>query len=251
MCHSRPLAAAQTVPRRGDVDANLEQHARLVRAAAGERAGVLVFPELSLTGYELDLAADLAFSEDDPRLVPLVELASVHDMILVVGAPVRVGPRLHIGAFIVYPHGAPGLYTKRHLGAGEEAAVQPGDRDPLVRLGDGIGAVAVCADANRPSHPSEAAARGARTYLVSTFIVPTEMEAKTASLRAYAVEHSMTVVFANYGGPSGGLTSAGRSAIWSDRGEPLAQLEGTGAGVVVAVDSDAGWRGRTVMLGDG
>jgi predicted amidohydrolase len=41
---------------------------RLVHAAAKEHAEILVFPELSLTGYELDLADGLAFSPDDARL---------------------------------------------------------------------------------------------------------------------------------------------------------------------------------------
>lgn len=65
------LAAAQTAPIRGDVEANLRQHAHLVRAAAEQGAEILVFPELSLTGYELNLAAELAFAEDDARLAPL------------------------------------------------------------------------------------------------------------------------------------------------------------------------------------
>src|SRR5262245_49180133 len=52
MTPARAFAAAQTIPLRGDVDANLEQHARLAQVAADEQARVLVFPELSLTGYE-------------------------------------------------------------------------------------------------------------------------------------------------------------------------------------------------------
>ena len=46
---TRSIAAAQTVPVRGDVDANIERHVRLIRAAVEARARVLVFPELSLT----------------------------------------------------------------------------------------------------------------------------------------------------------------------------------------------------------
>ena len=46
----RSLAAAQTVPVRGDVAANLDEHIRLARAAAEREVRVLVFPELSLTG---------------------------------------------------------------------------------------------------------------------------------------------------------------------------------------------------------
>jgi predicted amidohydrolase len=261
MIRKRSLAAAQTVPIRGDVDSNLQQHLRLARAAAEEQAQILVFPELSLTGYELELATKLAFSEDDPRLVPLVESATSHRMTLVVGAPVRIGTRLHIGAFIINPDRTVDLYTKHHLGAfpasvspdgivppAEASVFCPGNHNPLVRCGDSIAAVAVCADASRASHPQHAADRGAKTYLASTFIIPSDFEADTARLRSYALRHCMAVVFANYGGPSGGLPSGGRSAIWSEKGERLVQLEETGSGIAVAIESDGGWLAKGVML---
>lgn len=210
----------------------------------------MVFPELSLTGYELDLAAELAFLENDPRLRTLLGTCNVHRVTCIVGAPVRVGPSLHIGAFVLSPDGTVEVYTKRHLGAGEETMIQPGSLDPLLGVGGRPAAIAVCADANRPSHPREAARRGASTYLVSTFITPSELAGKTANLRAYAMRHSMTVVFANYGGPSGGLASGGRSAIWADDGDLLVQLDGTGAGLAVAIESETGWRGKALELGD-
>jgi predicted amidohydrolase len=259
----RAVAAAQTIPSPGDVVANVRQHLRLVRVAADERAQVLVFPELSLTGYELDVANNLAFSRGDPRLAPLVEAASSAGMILVVGAPVRIGPRLHVGALIIAPNGSVEVYTKRHLGAfsasacvdgvvppAEATVFHPGAEDPLVLFGGNTAAVAVCADTGRPAHARQAAQRGAKTYLASMFIIPSEYEREAANLKAHAARHSMTVVMANYGGPSGGLASAGRSAIWSAGGELLAQLDPTGAGVVVALESVAGWQVRTVMPGD-
>jgi predicted amidohydrolase len=262
MTRPRSIAVAQTIPVRGEVEANVQQHARLAHVAAEDQAQVLVFPELSMTGYELDLADDLAFSETDPRLAPLVEVASAHSMTLIVGAPVRIGSRLYIGAFILSPDRTIGLYTKHHLGAfsasascdgivppAEATVFHPGDRSPLIGLDGTTAAVAVCADTGRPSHPAEAARRGASTYLASMFVIPSEFKRETATLEAYAAQHSMTVAFANYGGPSGGLASAGRSAIWSERGELLAQLEATGSGVAVAIESDAGWRVSIVMLG--
>lgn len=259
---ARAVAAAQTVPVRGDVGANVERHLRLAHVAAEEQAEVLVFPELSLTGYEMDLAAGLAFSPTDPRLAPLVEAASSHSMTLIAGAPVTLDSRLHIGAFIISPDRTVGLYTKHRLGAftaaascdgvvppAEATAFHPGTLNPLVRFGGNTAAVAVCADIGQPSHPRQAAERGAVTYLASMFVIPSEFEQETARLKTYAVQHSMTVVFANYGGPSGGLRSAGRSAIWSEAGELLAQLEPAGAGLAVAVEGPAGWRGRAIVLG--
>lgn len=261
MTGARSIAAAQTIPTRGDVDANLGGHIRLIHTAAEEQCRVLVFPELSLTGYELDLADDLAFSETDPRLSPLRELASSCKMTVIVGAPVRIGPRLHIGAFIISPDRSVDLYTKHRLGAfppdaspngnvppAEATVFHPGDRNPLLRFDGNTAAVAVCADIGRPSHPKEAADRGAKNYFASMFVIPADLEQDTAKLKAYAVQHSMTVVLANYGGPTGGLPSGGSSAIWSETGELLARLEVTGAGIAVAIEDETGWRGKAIML---
>lgn len=261
MLRPRSLAAAQTIPHRGDVDANLEAHVRLIRAAADERARVLVFPELSLTGYELDLAEELAFSESDARLDPLIELASSLGMTVVAGAPVRLGARLHIGAFILSPDGSVDVYTKQYMGAfasgasptgvvppAEATVFHPGRRNPLLELDGATGAVAICADINRPSHPSDAAQRGARTYLASMFVIPADLERDMTRLRDYAARFSMAVVFANFGGPTGGLPAAGRSAIISDKGDLLAQLDATGTGVAVAIEDDSGWHAKALML---
>jgi predicted amidohydrolase len=256
---ARSLAAAQTTPIRGDVAANSEDHLRLIRIAAEAGAHVLVFPELSLTGYELDLAAGLAFSEDDARLGPLVESAAEHDTILVVGAPVRLDDRLHIGAFLLMPDRSIELYTKQRLGAfppdvnpggsvppAEATIFQPGDRNPLVRWSGQTAAVAICADIGRPTHAEAAAARGARNYLASTFVIPADFESDVARLRKYAVDHSMVVVFSNYGSPSGGLPAAGRSGIVSEKGDWLVQLPASGAGIAVAIEEDGGWRTKTI-----
>jgi predicted amidohydrolase len=261
MTWARSIAVAQTRPVRGDVGANLEEHLRLARLAAMEGAQLVVYPELSLTGYEITLADALAFSEDDPRLSPLVDAASSHSLTLIVGAPVRSGPRLHIGAFILSPDRTTALYTKHHLGAfppsasgdgtvppAEATVFEPGDRNPLVRLGDHIAAVAVCADIGRSSHPQRAADRGARTYLASMFVIPSDFDREIARLRGYAVQHSMMVALANFGGPSGGLASGGRSAIWAETGDLLVQLEATGAGVALVSDTPQGRRTRAVML---
>ncbi|HJQ32447.1 MAG TPA: carbon-nitrogen hydrolase family protein [Pyrinomonadaceae bacterium] len=263
MTRARSIAVAQTVPVPGDVDANVAEHLRLARAACEEGAQVLVFPEMSLTGYELELACALAFTRDDARLAPLVEAAEDCSLTLVVGAPVGIESRLHIGAFILSPGGAVSLYTKQRMGAFSEAAscdgvvpppeanfFQPGELNPLVRFGGNTAAVAVCADTGRPSHAEAARARGAEIYLASMFVIPSEFERETANLREYAARHSMVVAFANYGGPSGGLASAGRSAVWSERGELLVQLPRAGAGVAVASECESGWRGKTVMLGE-
>jgi predicted amidohydrolase len=259
MTPRRAIAVAQTVPVRGDVTANLAEHLVLARLAADHGAEVVVFPELSLTGYELDLAATLSFAENDARLAPLSAVAKERGLTLIAGAPVRLGAALHIGAFVLLPDGRGDLYTKHHLGTfppsaavdgtvppGEPTVFEPGSRDPLLELGGRPAAIAVCADTGSASHPARAAACGGKTYLASMFVIPSEFEAETANLRSHARSHSLLVAAANFGGPSGGLASAGRSAIWSEQGELLGELGEHGAGVLVATEHESGFRTKTL-----
>jgi predicted amidohydrolase len=257
----RPICVAQTCPARGDVERNLEDHVRLVRLAAGLAASVIVFPELSLTGYELDLADALAMSEEDPRLAKLSQASSSYALTIVAGAPVRIRRLLHNGAFVLLPDGSRSLYTKQHLGTFDAAAscdgtlpppepsiFQPGDRDSLVHLDGAVAAIAICSDSGRPSHVQRAAERGARAYLVSMFVIPSEFDGDCARLGQYAADHSMIVAFANFGSSTGGLASAGRSSIWSPDGVLRARLPSSGAGIALLERTSDGWRGETVLL---
>jgi hypothetical protein len=60
----------------------------------------------------------------------------------------------------------------------------------------------------------------------------------------------MMTALANFGGQSGGLKSAGRSAIWSEAGKLLVQLEANGSGIVVVTETQQGRRIRAFMVSD-
>jgi predicted amidohydrolase len=80
------LALAQINTKLGDVDANLEKHLSLAHSAWKQGADLIVFPELSLTGYVLqDIAAVVAHrpSPNDSLFKNL--LAASNDIDMVVG----------------------------------------------------------------------------------------------------------------------------------------------------------------------
>jgi predicted amidohydrolase len=248
------LAVAQTCAVPGDLRANVAEHLRLARLASNRGAELVLFPELSLTGYEIESAERLALTPDDPRLDPLRDLAAVSNTVLVAGAPLRVGRRLFIGAMVVTPDRRTRVYTKRRLGAFGEAArvdgVPPppertafraGRRDPLVRLGGQRAAIAVCADIGDPAHAARAAARGAGAYLASMFVIPSDYHADATRLRGYAIRHGFIVAMANHGAPTGGLRAAGASTIWSAEGAELLRLPTAGPGVGVAIREGNRW----------
>jgi predicted amidohydrolase len=80
------LALAQINTHLGDVGANLEKHLAMTGEARAGGADLLIFPELSLTGYVLqDLAATVSHQAgpDDPVFRPLLDAS--HDLDLMVG----------------------------------------------------------------------------------------------------------------------------------------------------------------------
>lgn len=254
------IAVAQTTPVRGCIETNLRQHLALAEAARREGAELVVFPELSLTGYELDLAVELSLTEDDPRLEPLRDFSRSHGITLIVGGPLLGHERPYIAAWVLRPAGDGPLYRKRHLGAVPAAAnpkgpVPPSEptvfapgRDPAqFPWGPGLAWVAICADTGHRSHSSEAASAGATLYSASVFVVPNGYDDERQKLIEIARDHRMLVACSNFGGPSGGLASAGRSCVLSTRGEVLAEAPRTGVALAIAESTDGGWAGRTVV----
>ncbi len=63
------LGIAQCAPALGNLDTNLALHEKILREAEGQGVDLLLFPELSLTGYFLkDLVPSVALTARDPRL---------------------------------------------------------------------------------------------------------------------------------------------------------------------------------------
>lgn len=79
------LALAQTTAVLGGVSQNLEKHLALVKQAKSDGADLLVFPELSLTGYVLqDLVPTVAHrpTATDPVFKPLLEASKDIDLLV-------------------------------------------------------------------------------------------------------------------------------------------------------------------------
>ncbi len=79
------LALSQINTRLGDVQANLEKHLQIASEARAQGADLLVFPELSLTGYVLqDLVSTVALSPTkfDPVFQHLLQASQDLDMVV-------------------------------------------------------------------------------------------------------------------------------------------------------------------------
>jgi len=236
------IAAAQTKPISGDIDGNILDHLRLMKLAADKNVDLIVFPELSLTGYQRALAASLSFSTDDSRLDRLRQAAVDWQLVVVAGAPIKMEDQLYIGAFILYPDYTMSFYIKQFLHDGEELFYQSSpDYNPIIEIGDERIALAICADINHAQHPQQAKAAHASLYAASIFYTPNGISEAYELLSRYAKIYSMAVLMSNYTGSSWELAAGGCSAFWNNRGELISSRDASSAGLLLMQKDQGNW----------
>ncbi len=242
------ICAAQYCSVAGDLKANIDRHIQVMRRAANEGVEFLLFPELSLTGYEPSLARELALTPDAELLQPLRELAKQSGMTTVVGLPLRRpgSKEIWIGALVFAADGTRATYTKQHLHSGEEAVFSAGNGGALLNISSEHIALSICADFTYESHAQAAAQAGAGVYASSVLISDNGYTQDSGLLQRYAREYSLGVLMANHGGPSGGWVCAGRSAFWSPGGELVVSAADKGDCLIIARRRGGVWQGQIV-----
>lgn len=241
------VAVAQHPSVKGDISANIKSHVKYIQAAADVGVALVVFPELSLTGYEPELAAELALALDDPRLQPLLYLTQERGITAVVGAPLKQEGELpELSSLIISPKGI-SHYSKIWLHPGEDSYFQPADQHQYLTFGEHKVGLAICADANNDIHPKNCTEAGAGIYMAGVMIGEGGYPADTANLARYAREHMMLVGMANHNRETGGWHPAGKSAIWDESGL-LAQADGHSDCLVIAEATAGSWQGKLVMI---
>ncbi|ACU95926.1 nitrilase-related carbon-nitrogen hydrolase [Saccharomonospora viridis] len=164
------VALAQTDCRLGDVEGNLADAERIIKQAAEREADLVVFPELSLTGYALgrltDNVSDISLWPDDPRLAAL----SRHGPDVVIGLLEDGRIRRHNSALYLsngaLVHNHRKLYLPNYLIWEERKHASPGQHMRAFDTRHGRFATLVCNDAWQPMLPWLAAQDGAELLIV-------------------------------------------------------------------------------------
>ena len=230
----RSLAAAQTIPKPGDLETNLREHLRLIEAAAEQR----VRSGLSRAVADGLRARSRRFALPSRSATPARTarrrgVGARHHRGRRSSGPDRIATRTSARSSSRRIAPSSSIRSACSARSRESARADgscrprsapcshPGDRDPLIRFGGHTAARSRCAPTSVPLDPPAGTPRTAAPDLfASMFVIPrTSTQERWNGPCDYAVRHSMAVVFANFGGPSGGLASGGRRAVVSENGE--------------------------------
>ncbi|QOR37744.1 NAD+ synthetase [Billgrantia diversa] len=231
------VGAVQMNPLLGNVASNIMHHQEWIEQAQAEGLELLVFPELSLTGYGLKTAVpQVAMEADDERLHALA--AAAGDMQVIIGFVEEASPGEYCNAMAMLQHGeVVSVYRKMILptyGGLEEgkwfspgrrlvcSEVQPGWRSSSLICEDLWNAGVVhCAMMQRPE--VLCASVNSASGIVSTEF--SNEDGWPLNLKFYAHLYGTPVIMANRYGPEGESLFWGGTSIYGPRGELLALAE--------------------------
>ncbi len=177
------IACAVPPVKVGDVKKNAADICAYIEKADAQKADIVLFPELALTGYS---CGDLFFQDAlhhavKEGLKQIVECSAKHpEITVVVGTPVRLGARMYNCAAVIRHGSVHGLIPKTNIPGNEHRWFSSGEKldayitaeelgvassedcwsiiiDPRlpIKFGDGaVGGIEICEDLMAPNSPS-------------------------------------------------------------------------------------------------
>ncbi|WP_159498789.1 carbon-nitrogen hydrolase family protein [Microbacterium sp. 18062] len=224
------VAAAQPQVDAGALHLNAERHARAIREA---NARLVVFPELSLTGYELGAPA---VALDDPRLALILTACRETQSVALVGAPVDEDGRLHIAMLRFDTAGVRVVYRKTWLHADESDRFTPGPGAETTTVDGWTIGLAICRDTGASQHTAQLALLGVDLYAAGVVDLATDLV--ECQSRAFVISRALRapVVIASFAGPTAPsfTRTAGHSAVYDASGTPLVEADDVPGRIVAA-----------------
>lgn len=228
------ISVAQTLPVKGNIQQNINNHLKFIEQVVSHKADVIVFPELSLTGYEPELAKELATTQNDERLDVFQKISDTHQLTIGVGLPTRENEQLFVSMIIFQPGKERLTYSKQYLYPTEVDVFTPGHNKIYLDM-DGINVVAptICYELSVPEHSASAHANNANIYIASVMNSVGGVDNDIRKLSAIARKYQMHTFMANYVGQSGGSECGGKTSIWRTTGELAGQLSPKDEGLLI------------------
>lgn len=229
------LLLCQSPSPSGDPEAAFAEIGRALAVARAAGAGMAVFPELFLPGYNSERIAELAQPVDGDWSSRLAGMARDAGCGLVVGYAERAGKAVHNSTLAVGADGARlANYRKIQLyGPREKALFAPGGEYALFDLNGRKTALMICYDVEFAAHVAALAALGVELVLVPTANMHPYDHVARLTVPSQAINHGLALAYVNYCGTEGDLDYSGGTCLIGADGAVLATA-GPGPALLIA-----------------
>lgn len=227
------ISVGQTRPIKGNISANIATHKRLINLAIFHKADSIFFPELSITGYEPELAKELATNQDDKEFDDFQKISNKNKITIGLGMPTKINFGVKISMIIFQPDIPRQVYSKQQLHSDEFPYFVNGDEQIVITVDNKKIAPAICYESLQTDHSDNASELGADIYLASVAKSQNGVDKAMTHYPAVAKKFSMPVLMSNCVGYCDNFESVGKSSVWTKQGNLVGQLDDKLEGILI------------------
>lgn len=227
------IAVAQTRPIKGDISANIKTHRKLIDLAISYKADAIFFPELSITGYEPELAKELVTNQDGKEFDNFQEISNKNKITIGLGMPTKSNSGIKISMIIFQPDTPRQTYSKQQLHSDEFPYFVNGEEQIILTVDNKKIAPAICYESLQTDHSVNAKKLGAEIYVASVAKSQNGIDKAMTHYPAVAKKFSMPVLMSNCVGFCDNFESVGQSSVWTKQGNLAGQLDEKSEGILI------------------
>ena len=227
------ICIAQTKSEKGNIPKNIQNHFELVERAIELNSDLIVFPELSITNYEPDLANELATDINDDIFNPFQELSDKSKITIGLGMPTKAIDGINISMLIFQPNKELIVYSKYLLHPDETPYFVSSNNQPALRIKGKNIALGICYETLQREHFVKAKNNNADVYIASVAKPDRGTNKAYLHFPSIAKEFETPILMCNSIGYSDDFVANGLSSIWNKKGELLDQLDEENQGLLI------------------
>lgn len=227
------ICIVQTKSEKGDVQRNIENHLEFIERAIKLKADLIVFPELSITNYEPDLAKELATDIESNIFSPFQEISNKNEMIIGIGMPTKANEGINISMLIFQRNKERTTYSKQMLHSDELPYFVCGNEQAILSIKGQKIAIGICYETLQREHFLNAKNQGAEIYIASVAKPKGGIEKAYKHFPRIAKEFNTPILMSNCVGHCDNFMSVGQSAVWNKKGDLIEQLDANNQGLLI------------------
>ena len=219
------IGLAQIKSSTGDIDRNISHHLYVLDHLGAGDLDLVMFPELSLSNYNPDIANSVAMEPNDIRLNPFQEFADRTGISVGVGIPLRSTNKPLISIIVFFPNRIKTIIYKSYLHEDELPYFSASSMPVSVLDMSRRVAVAICYEINVDAHIESAAAKGMDVYLASVAKTAVGIDEAREKMLVRASKYNIPVLVANSVGTCEGKEAGGGSMVIGADGTVICSLD--------------------------
>lgn len=242
------IAAAQISCALGDLSANLRKLRECAERAQGAGAELVVFPEMSDTGYSMRVIREDAKPWSEGAVPELRRIAQTLSIAIISGVSEKEGELIYNSQVVIDASGAIlAKYRKTHLFAPapieEDKCCAPGTGLTSIALGSLRFGLTICYDLRFPEiFRALAVEEKTNVFVISSAWPFPRVEHLRILATARAIENQSYIILANRVGTDDGVQFCGNSAVIDPSGVVIAAASSEGEELVFAEISETAIR---------